>query len=190
MTTTYSGTALLRNHGTRGAGDGLRPSQPDGSIVLALSDGAHVDLVSMHRYRHPRIWPLAQSRRGPHYVRHGRGLLGSDRRRLCRGQCDHRRLISWRGDSRLFMYHQRPVATAALILSGTGYTPKKEWAGRRIDAYRTHGIDYRWRYTFEDLSPAFRATPLAHYFAELFTERNELADVEDHHPPVHRARAA
>ena len=77
-----------------------------------------------------------------------------------------------------FMYHQRPVATAALILSGTGYTPKKEWAGRRIDAYRTHGIDYRWRYTFEDLSPAFRATPLAHYFAELFTERNELADVE------------
>ena len=25
-----------------------------------------------------------------------------------------------------------------------------------------HGIDYRWGYTFEDLSPAFRATPLAH----------------------------
>jgi pimeloyl-ACP methyl ester carboxylesterase len=34
------------------------------------------------------------------------------------------------------------------------------------------------RPTFEDLSPAFRTTPLAHYFAKLFTERNELADVE------------
>ena len=77
-----------------------------------------------------------------------------------------------------FMYHQRPDRTAAMILTGTGYTPGKEFAQRRIDAYTALGIDYRWRYTFEDLSPAFRATPLAHFFADLFTERNEFADVD------------
>jgi 3-oxoadipate enol-lactonase len=77
-----------------------------------------------------------------------------------------------------FMYHQRPDKTAALVLSGTGYNPTKEFAQRRIDNYTTEGTDYRWRYTFEDLSPAFRATPLAHFFANLFTERNEHADVQ------------
>jgi pimeloyl-ACP methyl ester carboxylesterase len=77
-----------------------------------------------------------------------------------------------------FMYHQRPDKTAALVLSGTGYNPTKEFAQRRIDNYTAEGTDYRWRYTFEDLSPAFRATPLAHFFANLFTERNEQADVQ------------
>lgn len=77
-----------------------------------------------------------------------------------------------------FMYHRRPDKTAAMILCGTGYTPGKEFAKRRIAAYTANGIDYRWAYTFEDLSPAFRATPLAHYFANLFSERNELADLD------------
>jgi pimeloyl-ACP methyl ester carboxylesterase len=77
-----------------------------------------------------------------------------------------------------YMYHQRPEKTAALVLSGTGYNPTKEFTKRRIDAYTANGIDYRWRYTFEDLSPAFRTTPLAHFFANLFTERNQFADVE------------
>ncbi|MDO8700705.1 MAG: alpha/beta hydrolase [Deltaproteobacteria bacterium] len=49
---------------------------------------------------------------------------------------------------------------------------------RRIDAYTENGIDYRWRYPFEDLSPAFWATPLAHFFANLFAERNQLADMQ------------
>lgn len=77
-----------------------------------------------------------------------------------------------------FMYHHRPARTAALILSGTGYSPQKEFAKRRIEAYSAKGIDYRWPYTFEDLSPAFRATPLAHFFADLFTERNDKADLQ------------
>jgi pimeloyl-ACP methyl ester carboxylesterase len=77
-----------------------------------------------------------------------------------------------------YMYHHRPQGTAAMVLSGTGYTPGKEFAQRRIDAYTAGGIDYRWDYTFEDLSPAFRATPLAHFFADLFTERNASADLE------------
>lgn len=77
-----------------------------------------------------------------------------------------------------FMYHHRPDKTAALVLSGTGYFPGKEFAKRRIESYTANGIDFRWAYTFEDMSPAFRSTPLAHYFAELFTERNGTADLQ------------
>jgi pimeloyl-ACP methyl ester carboxylesterase len=61
-----------------------------------------------------------------------------------------------------YMHHQKPSRTAALVLSGTGYNPGKEFTARRIASYRDQGIAYRWGYTFEDLSPAFRATPLAH----------------------------
>ena len=85
-----------------------------------------------------------------------------------------------------FMYHQRPDKTPAMILCGTGYSPGKEFAKRRIDAYTEKGIDYRWAYTFEDLSPAFRATPLAHFFANMFAERNAFADVET---IIHQFRA-
>jgi pimeloyl-ACP methyl ester carboxylesterase len=76
-----------------------------------------------------------------------------------------------------YMHHLRPGKTAALILSGTGYTPGKEFTHRRIASYTEQGVDFRWNYTFEDLSPAFRATPMAHFFAELFTGRNGSADV-------------
>ena len=47
-----------------------------------------------------------------------------------------------------------------------------------IERYRELGIDYRYGYTFEDFSPAFRATPMAHYFADLFTSRNGFGDVD------------
>ena len=113
---------------------------------------------------------------GIDHGRHGRGLLGSDRRRAARRESDPRRLFG-RIIIAPYMYHLRPDKTAALVLSGTGYNPTKEFT-KRIDAYTANGIDYRWAYTFEDLSPAFRATPLAHFFANLFTERNEHADVE------------
>ena len=69
-----------------------------------------------------------------------------------------------------YMYHLRPQKTAALVLSGTGYSPNKEHAPKRIAGYTAGGIDYRWDFTFEDLSPAFRPSPLAHYFAQIFTE--------------------
>ena len=85
-----------------------------------------------------------------------------------------------------YMHHQRPDRTAAIVLSGTGYNPDKEFTKRRIEAYSAHGIDYRWAYTFEDLSPSFRTTPLAHYFADLFSERNEHADVDS---IIHQFRA-
>ena len=77
-----------------------------------------------------------------------------------------------------FMYHHRPDKTAALVLSGTGYNPGKDFARRRIAAYTENGIGYRWAYTFEDLSLGFRATPLAHFFADLFVQRNDTADLD------------
>jgi pimeloyl-ACP methyl ester carboxylesterase len=76
------------------------------------------------------------------------------------------------------MYHLRPDKTAALVLAGTGYNPGKEFTKKRIENYGANGIGYRWEYTFEDLSAAFRTTPLAHFFANLFAERNDQADVQ------------
>jgi len=77
-----------------------------------------------------------------------------------------------------YMHNQRPGQTRALIVCGTGYSPRKDFVPQRIRAYRERGIGYRWDYTFEDLSPAFRATPMAHYLAELFSERNGHADLD------------
>src|SRR3546814_7086629 len=39
-------------------------------------------------------------------------------------------------------------------------------------------MDYRWRFTFQDFSPAFRANPLAEYFANIFKQRDDLCDVD------------
>lgn len=75
------------------------------------------------------------------------------------------------------MYHLRPERTRAMVLSGTGYNPEKAFIPRRIKAYKERGIDYRWDYTFEDFSPAFRATPMAKFFADMFTERNSTGDL-------------
>jgi 3-oxoadipate enol-lactonase len=77
-----------------------------------------------------------------------------------------------------YMHHQQPERTAALVLSGTGYNPGREFTKRRIACYQNQGVDYRWGYTFEDLSPAYRATPLAHFFADMFAERNSSCDLQ------------
>jgi pimeloyl-ACP methyl ester carboxylesterase len=77
-----------------------------------------------------------------------------------------------------WMHNLRPERTRAIVVCGAGYDPTKEFALRRIKFYTDQGVDYRWDYTLEGFSPAFRATPIAHYFAELFSERNDLADVE------------
>ena len=78
----------------------------------------------------------------------------------------------------IWMHNHRPQQTAALIMCGTGYNPKKEFIPPRIEAYKEHGIGYRWGYTFEDFSPAFRSTPMAHFFADLFADRNVFGDVD------------
>jgi len=67
-----------------------------------------------------------------------------------------------------YMYHQRPDKTAALVLSGTGYNPTKEFAKRRIDAYTANGIDYRarrfvrhrWRISSRTFSPNATNSPM------------------------------
>jgi len=76
------------------------------------------------------------------------------------------------------MHLLEPERGKAVIVCGTGYTPKKEFVPGRIAAYRDRGLDFRWDYTFEDFSPAFRATPMATFFATLFTERNDIADLD------------
>jgi pimeloyl-ACP methyl ester carboxylesterase len=76
------------------------------------------------------------------------------------------------------MHHARPNKTKALIMCGTGHNPGKEFADHRIKQYTERGIRHRWDYTFDDLSPAFRQTPMAMYFATIFTERNAQADLD------------
>lgn len=76
------------------------------------------------------------------------------------------------------MCNLRPQQTKAIVVCGTGYNPKKEFAPRRIKAYTEQGIGFRWEYVFQDLSASFRTTPLAHYLANLFAERNDYADVQ------------
>jgi len=76
-----------------------------------------------------------------------------------------------------YMYHRRPDRTSALVLAGTSYNPRREFAANRIAAYEKGGVDYRWEYSFQDMSAAFRATPMAHFFAEMFTSRNDTSDV-------------
>jgi pimeloyl-ACP methyl ester carboxylesterase len=79
------------------------------------------------------------------------------------------------------MHHLRPKQSAALVLSGTGWHPPEQnapFVPARIEDYTREGLEFRWRYTFQDLSPAFGATPLAHYFAKIFMERNATADLD------------
>jgi pimeloyl-ACP methyl ester carboxylesterase len=77
----------------------------------------------------------------------------------------------------LHMANQRPQKTLAVILSGTGYRPVKDFAARRIEQYTEQGVGFRRQFTFEDFSPGFQKTEYARYFADLFTERNDTADV-------------
>jgi 3-oxoadipate enol-lactonase len=77
----------------------------------------------------------------------------------------------------LIMQHLRPERTAAVVLCGAGYTDPS-LTMRRHDAYQEQGVSFRWQHTFLDFSPAFNATPMSHYIAEIFRERNSLLDVE------------
>jgi len=59
----------------------------------------------------------------------------------------------------------------------------------RIDNYTANGIDYRWAYTFEDLSPAF-APHRWHTFSANLHRAQRTRRRADDHPPVQSARAA
>jgi pimeloyl-ACP methyl ester carboxylesterase len=69
----------------------------------------------------------------------------------------------------LHMANQRPGQTLAVIMTGSGYQPVKDFAFQQ-------GVAFRYQHAFEDYSPAFRETDYARYFATLFAERNQWAD--------------
>ncbi|HKC26494.1 MAG TPA: alpha/beta hydrolase [Jatrophihabitans sp.] len=76
------------------------------------------------------------------------------------------------------MYHRRPDRVSALVLCGAGWRARKSFPARRIAEYREHGVGHRYNYTLQDFAEPFRSSPLAHWFAELFTERNDHAHLE------------
>jgi 3-oxoadipate enol-lactonase len=77
----------------------------------------------------------------------------------------------------LHMANQRPERTLAVLLSGSGFSEgPKEVGPRRMADYSAHGVDFRYEHTFQDFSPAFRESEYAHYFADIFRERNRWAD--------------
>jgi pimeloyl-ACP methyl ester carboxylesterase len=76
------------------------------------------------------------------------------------------------------MYHLRPAETEAAVLVGGGWRPIREFVPRRIADYREHGLEFRYGHTLYGLSEDFATTPLAHWFAALFTERNPTADLD------------
>jgi pimeloyl-ACP methyl ester carboxylesterase len=77
----------------------------------------------------------------------------------------------------LHMANLEPHRTRAVIMSGSGYYPVKKFPAERIASYQEQGVAFRYPYTLEDFSPTFAQTEMAHYFARLFTERNQWADV-------------
>lgn len=78
----------------------------------------------------------------------------------------------------LHMARLQPARTAALILSGASYRPVKQFAAKRIEQYSSRGIAFRREHFFEVVGPAFRGSPLAEYFADLFTERDDTSDAD------------
>ena len=141
---------------------------------------------TVDRHRHPGLWPLAKSLSGARMQDTAQACwqavdaIGRGERAILVGCSVGSALVT-------YMHHLYPSRTAALVLSGTGYNPGKEFAHRRIAAYKQHGIDYRWSYTFEDFSPAFPRNTLARFFADLFTERNGACRSRAHHPSIRGA---
>lgn len=76
------------------------------------------------------------------------------------------------------MYHRQPKRTAGLVVSGTGWWPRKDFATRHIGAYRERGLAYRREFTLNCFSTSFRRTALAEWFASLFMARNDTADLD------------
>ncbi len=75
------------------------------------------------------------------------------------------------------MYHRRPARTDAVVMSGSGWREVKDFAPHRIAAYTERGLAYRYDYTLECFSPAFRSAPVAKWLANLFMERNADFDL-------------
>ena len=75
------------------------------------------------------------------------------------------------------MARVRPGQVSALVLSGVGYTPGKEFAPKRIACYSSDGLVYRRTHAYEVVSKAFSTTERGRYLIEAILERDETADV-------------
>jgi pimeloyl-ACP methyl ester carboxylesterase len=76
-----------------------------------------------------------------------------------------------------YMSKQAPKRTRALVMTGVGYNPKKDYATRMSDAYSQGGIDYRRDHALHGMSSGFRDTQLGQYLTDIFIERNQWIDV-------------
>lgn len=74
------------------------------------------------------------------------------------------------------MARARPEEVAAVVLSGVGYTPGKEFAPKRIAGYSEGGLAYRRAHAYEVVSEAFGATDRGRYLVESILERDDTAD--------------
>lgn len=75
-----------------------------------------------------------------------------------------------------FMYHLRPESVEAVVVSGAGWRPVKEFATRRAHQYRENGLSGRYTHALDGFSPSFRETPMARWFAQMCIERNDTTD--------------
>ena len=65
-----------------------------------------------------------------------------------------------------YMAHLRPGQVVAMVLTGVGYSPDKEFARRRIASYAEQGVAFRREHTYAVLSRSFGQTPMAAYLAD------------------------
>lgn len=84
--------------------------------------------------------------------------------------------LSVGGNIVMHMAHQRPAQTAALVMSGWGYHPVKQFAFNRIASYEREGVSFRRQHALADFSQSFGQSPLGQFFADLFAERNDRAN--------------
>lgn len=77
----------------------------------------------------------------------------------------------------LHMRRLDPDRTIAIIMSGYGYSPEKDFAQRRIRGYRRGGLGYRRDHLREGFSPHFGTTALGSYLEGIAEDRAGLVDV-------------
>lgn len=77
----------------------------------------------------------------------------------------------------MHMAHQRPDAVSAVVLSGVGYSPGKEFAPKRISGYEEHGIAYRRTHAYEVVSESFGTSARGRYLIESILERDNTVDI-------------
>jgi pimeloyl-ACP methyl ester carboxylesterase len=77
-----------------------------------------------------------------------------------------------------YMYRQRPIEVGGMVLSGTGWSPTKDFCLERIEEYRRKGMGFRREHALRGFSAEFARSELGQWFADMFQQRNEEEGVE------------